>query len=1050
MTTTRNKLYVGLGPLLGILALALYVATLSRGAYPGESANLMVTELGLNPLGSSVHLIWGWVVRLVVDLPFGSLVYRLNVLSALCAATVIGLFFRVLADAVWTVIPVTDQNAGEANRASLLAGVVGSVALMGAMPFWYVANRFHPGAFDLLLLLVLAKLLMTFARRADRWAGLLFAFCFGAFAVEFATLIIFAPLVLAGILFVLWMNGELRWGRVLPIAGCLALGMLLYVPAAMNMQYSEVFRLAQGNGFGQALFFVAKAQYQLIASSLPQIGWLLVIIVGIVPWLAVLVVARRGLNEEKDWGLYWLHLILTAVVVSVLFNAPFSPWRILGSWRVLVTPYVLLAFSYGYLAAYWALFPRLFFQNADEDERGKIWFRQYGGMIPGGLLLGLAVVAGLLNFAQADARPAGALNQFARAVVKSMASRTWLVTDGMIDNNIQLAAREQGVPLHLLNLRQGNSALYMKSIAQSFDNVRLKSLAEVDGLAFVREWMASDSNFVRNVAIMTFPDLWLSDSLQPIPDCVLFTGAQAAGGEVDELWRRHQAFWSQPFLKDLATLRKQGSMLSVPSANVLRHLSMVANNFGVFLEDAGQRKQAYEAYSKARELDGDNISALLNQMTMLERGYAAADAAKVKAEFTELLKNLKQKFQIWSLSRVYGYVRMPEAYANLGMSWAFSGQPGLAVAGYKRAIELAPDRKDQLSQGLAMAYLAQDQTEAGEDLLRQLLVKDPSNQGLLMSLAHLMAQKSRFDEAGALLDRAQKAGVSKERIEMEYAVMHLAAGNAAKARIVLQELVDLHPDMTAAWALLAGVAMMENDEKGVDECERRLSRAKNQDFITTVVLAQIALRHARVVEARTYLDQALAKRPNTPLLLDLLLRLDVQDGRRDWANDHIRSLLLLDPGHPFANQVLASMQIERKEYTQAENSLRKSLSRKSDTSAMNDLAWVLQEKGQLDEAESIVRTALKADGKMGVAWDTLGTILMKQGKLEGAGEAFKKALAMSPESPVVQLHMAMLYEKKGERQKAAELTENLLSRPAGLSQDEQDELRKINRRVSQK
>ncbi len=1051
MTNARNKLYVGLGPVLGALALVLYVITLSRGAYPGESAGLMATELGLNPLGSSGHLLWGWVADLVAKVPIGSVIYRLNLLSAVCAATVIGLFFRLLADVVWSVIPVTDLNVRAANRASLWAGVVGSVALMGAMPFWYVANRFHPAAFDLLLLLILAKLLLTFSQRADLWVGLLLAFCYGAFATEFATLIVFAPLVLAGILIALWMNGDLRWGRLLPIAGCLFLGMLFYVPVAFHLQSSDVFILSKGGGFWQALYYCLKGQYQLIASSLPQIGWLLVIVVGIVPWLAVLVVARRGLNEERDWGLYWVHLIITAVVIAVLFNAPFAPWRILGAWRVLVTPYLLLAFCYGYLAAYWYLFPRLFFQNVEEDERGKIGFREFGGIIPGAMLLIVAIVAGILNFSSADARPAGALNKYAQAVAKAMTGKTWLVTDGSLDNNIQLAAMEKGVPLKLFNLQQGNNSLYMKNLAQSFDSVRLKSLAEVDGLAFIREWIDDDTNFIQHVSFLSFPDLWLSASLQPLPDCVSFNGVPSLT-VVDEaeLWKRHQDFWSESFIKDLDGLRKTESLLAFPAANVMRHLSMMANNLGVVMEDKDQRKQAYEAYAKARELDGGNISALLNQLTMLERGYAAADADKIKAEFKELLKNLKQKYQIWSLSRIYGYVRMPEAYANLGMSWAYSGQPGMAVAGYKRAIELAPERKDQLSQGLAMAYLAQDQAAAGEEILQQLIDKDPNNKGVLLSLARLAAQKNHYDEAGKLLNRAQKAGVPKDRIAMEYAVMHLASGEIGKARVILQELVDLNPNLTSAWALLAGVFMAENDNKGLEECERKLSRAKGQDFITTVVLAQIALRQARKVEARTYLDQALALRPNTPLLLDLLLRLDVQEGRRDRAAGHIRSLLLLDPGHPFANQVLASMQLERKEYLQAENSLRKSLARKSDPAVMNDLAWVLQEKGELDESEAWVHSALKINEKMGVAWDTLGAIQMKRGLLQEAGEAFQKALSLVPDSPAVQFHLAVLCEKKGDFRKAAELSESLLARPLGLSQAEQEELRRISRRVSQK
>jgi predicted Zn-dependent protease len=188
-------------------------------------------------------------------------------------------------------------------------------------------------------------------------------------------------------------------------------------------------------------------------------------------------------------------------------------------------------------------------------------------------------------------------------------------------------------------------------------------------------------------------------------------------------------------------------------------------------------------------------------------------------------------------------------------------------------------------------------------------------------------------------------------------------------------------------------------------------------------------------------------RPNTPVLLELLLRLDVQEGRRDLAESHIRNLLLQDPGHPYANQVLASMQLERREYAQAENSLRKSLQRRKDPLVMNDLAWTLQEKGELDEAESLVREALKGNEKIGTAWDTLGMILFKRGRLPEAGEAIRKALALSPDNPSVQLHLAEWHERNGEARKAAEIAENLLEHPVGLSPAEQEKLRRISRQT---
>ena len=1046
MITKRNPWAVLLGVVLGGLALLLYSVTLCRGPFPGESATLMAAQLGLSPQGNTGHLLWRWCASLMGHLPLGTLSYRFNLFSAFCGAGSVTLFVILMVRAVWLVIPVTDLNEKAAQRAALAAGLVGGVTLAGCIPFWYAATRFHPATFDLLLLMVLANLFTGFAQNPRVRSGVLLMFLYGACASEFATLIVFAPLLLIGLLYTLWSHGLLRWGRVLLLAAGLVLGLLLYLPAARDLQLAPSFEAGRLEGFWVALYTVIKLQYQLIARSLPQIGWLLVILVGIVPWLAVLIVARRGLNEERDWGLYLLHGILTLVVGAVLFNVPFAPWSLLGTARLLVTPYVLLAFTFGYLAAYWYLLPRVFRYEASEEESSPGWFREHGGVIPVTAMLGVALLAGWLNLVVADGRPAGAVNAYAAAVVSASADCDWLITDGALDGNIQVLASEQGRRLNCLNLQQGSNVQYMRCLARSFQEVRLRSLAEVDGYAFLREWMTIDTNFSGHVGSLVLADLWLAGSLQPIPDVAVIRGARSMEGwDPAAAWSHCEEFWKRPFLAQLREVRSGRSMMAGYGSYALRNLSLLANNTGVLLEDAGWKAQAFAAYGQARQLDTNNISALLNQLTMVQNGYACPEAERVKSDFTDLSKSLTQKLQIWSLSRVYGYVRMPEAYAGLGMTWAFSGQPGLAVAGYRRAIELAPDRKDQLSQGLAMAYLAQDQQE-GDTLLRELLAKDPANPSLLLSMARQEIRRSRFAEGASLLERALKAGVDKDRIAMEYAVIHLTAGEPAKARVILQELVDLHPDMTQAWSLLAATLIQQNDTKGLDECERKLSRVKGQDFITTVVLAEIALRKARFTEARTFMDQALALHPSTPVLLDMLLRLDVTEGRRDLAATHIRALLLLDAGHPFANQVLASMQLERKEYSQAENSLRKSLERKHEASVVNDLAWVLAEKGELGEAETRAREALAMNDRLGTAWDTLAVILMKHGQLQEAGAALQKAVALDADNAPIQVHLAQYYEKSGNLAKASELADMLLAHPVGLSLADQEELRRIGRR----
>ena len=113
---------------------------------------------------------------------------------------------------------------------------------------------------------------------------------------------------------------------------------------------------------------------------------------------------------------------------------------------------------------------------------------------------------------------------------------------------------------------------------------------------------------------------------------------------------------------------------------------------------------------------------------------------------------------------------------------------------------------------------------------------------------------------------------------------------------------------------------------------------------------------------------------------------------------------------------------------------------------LNDLAWVLQSRGDLAGAEPIVREALTLNDKLANAWDTLGVILMRRGAHAEAEEALRKSLALFAENPVVQLHLAQLAEKRGEAGKAADLADELLARPTGLDIEDQEELRRISRR----
>jgi Tfp pilus assembly protein PilF len=201
--------------------------------------------------------------------------------------------------------------------------------------------------------------------------------------------------------------------------------------------------------------------------------------------------------------------------------------------------------------------------------------------------------------------------------------------------------------------------------------------------------------------------------------------------------------------------------------------------------------------------------------------------------------------------------------------------------------------------------------------------------------------------------------------------------------------------------------------------------------------------------ARTYLQQAVAAAPGDTRLMERLVGMDVIRSSPQEAEADALRLLRLDPNNAVANYVMATLQIKNGEVDMAEDSLKTALKSRRSMAALNDLAWLLGEKGQYAEAEKLAREALTKDEKSPPAWDTLGVILMKTGRAKEAEEAFERSLALSQRDPSVFLHMAELQVAKGNAKRARQLVNMLYEKIRQLSQADQTKLNEVRRQVDE-
>ena len=1029
------------GPALFVLSLAVYLWTLCPGVFPGDPARQVALHAGLDPFPPMANPVWGRVVKLFALFPFAGLLRRLNVFSALCGAgsvwLVYSLLSRVRHDRTAEEWEARVPPAAPQAFSGLLAGLV----LAFCTPFWYVSTRAHPAAFDVFLLLFSAWVLVRFT--TDRTPALmyLFAFLYALGITEFATFIVWAPVFGLWLLAAMWRAGQLRFGPVLRMAGCWLAGLLMYGIAAAEFRLHPAYGWREFTSVFQVLWWMWREQYLAIRYSVPQVGWMLIFMTMLFPALVV-AIPKKAMTRTAVWSSNLLHLLFTLVGLLVLFNIQVSPWALFNVHPLLVTPYVLTALWFGYIGGYWLVY----FSPFSSFASHRSILRRVGRFLMVPLALGLAALAAVRNAGDADGRAGPAVRRFAGEVVDGLGGRAWLVSNGVMDDMLRLAARERGVPLRVLNLGWGRQSAYLNYTASLFKEPRLQGLAVLGLSPLMQEWLGRTPGVVEEAAILATPDVWTLAGLAPVPSRLFYEGTtNAAALDIAAYFEAQKSFWKS-YGAELRADAASGNTVLTPWANwSLGHLSKLANNTGVLMEDLGRNAEAFAAYQASLELSTNNISALLNSAALAQR-EGLPEAGELEGILYKLARRMKRRPPLWSLSGVYGTVRTPEVFAKRGMAWAMSGKPDLAVAELRKAAAAGAPRA-QIELALAQVAAMQQQNEQSEAHYESVLAEHPDNVPALLGIARLAMRRGNWDMAAEHLKRARDAGAPDAVLVPGEALLDALAGRPAEAQAKLLEQVAGDNPPLEAWILLSMLALDGGNEELLARGLTALQVAARQTPTVRLALAQIALMRRDAATARRHLEDLLqAEREFVPAL-EMLIQLDLREGNRPEMEERVEQLLTVDTRNALGNHMLGLIQFARGQYDMAESSFRISLAGRRSDAVLNDLAWILQMRGRHDESLKLAREALTLNPQNATAWDTVGVVLLHQQKPEEAQEAIQQALALQPTNPHMILHMAEIYERRGMNAEASQLAEPLMARAAEMSPDAFEQLRRLMARL---
>ena len=1101
--TARKALAVSLGMRLwlcalgsSLVALVVYGLTLAGYVFPGESAHLFTQWMGMDALAAPVHPIWGAVVKFVGGMSsLSSVAVRLNTLSLLCGALSAG-FVCVLVGFFILNTAQHEDSQPHASAAASLGGLTAAFAFVFSTAVWQSSTHLDFNVFGVFLALAVFMLFIPMARfpRLTPLFAMLVGVGVGVGLVESPVFVPLAPVYLMAVVVTSVRNDRKFY---LPAILFLVAGLVGFTVVARLVASSYLaLPAAAAGGFedaGDVLVKLLRDHLHEMRQWVDRPGWLYVVILAVLPFVACGFAAPRGLNSERTWSQYLFHAAMTicAILATATSLSPESVMRPFGISPVATS--TLAAVTCGYLAAYWFVLFRAALPTADQEAQPVV-LTLGKRVAPFALFsfLALLALAALVN-AFSCSRDRGAFADIcAGEIVDRLGGRSWLVTDGLLDDHLRVVAASRGKQLDLVCLQRDTDDAYLKELSALVKARKLEAgranLAisiQLGVLPFLQDWFMGDARIHEKAAIFGVPDFWYMAERQPVPECLFFGGVKDCKADVDgaKALADFRAFWEkiEPVLH---AEKKKGSRAILEAKDPLdalrlqlrRHVGFLANNLGVMLQDMGMDKEAWAVYELVlKTIDCDNICTLFNEFEMARAGVkeAVAHKTEIERQLKAIVDDPQRRYLLWSLSRYYGYIRSPEIFARMGWGWVMSGQTGNAIAQVQRATNLVPaDRQAGLLNMMAAFYASGNQADKSREVYNKVLAQDAGNHDALVGLARLALKKGAVDEARKHLQDATKAAKGAESAGFDWALLHLMNNDFSAARLALQKLTDLQPKSLQAWSLLAGTLLQQFDQAKDEPARKKILEeletviipkmeaiaASPRDYFVQMTRALVLMRKGKDARkaARDALVVASAARPDVNVVGDMILNLDIELNQPEDAEKHARQILRKDRGNALANYVMGSLRLKEGDYMTAETFLRLSVqTEKPVAAAQNDLAECLRRLQRPAEAEQFARAAIKNRPDLYVAWETLGSVLLDQKKeLDEAEKCVAEAIRLAKSSKVedvrMQLTLARVQIAKGDLGRARGTIRQIRSHQKELTKYDLGELDKLQRSIKGK
>lgn len=260
----------------------------------------------------------------------------------------------------------------------------------------------------------------------------------------------------------------------------------------------------------------------------------------------------------------------------------------------------------------------------------------------------------------------------------------------------------------------------------------------------------------------------------------------------------------------------------------------------------------------------------------------------------------------------------------------------------------------------------------------------------------------------------------------------MAQGDLLKARIELQNALQIRPDLTAAWFALAQIAEQQGDWEKLFGLLNKVIDYDPQHLETQIKLGRMLLAAGRLDRALAASDFTLSLAPNNAEVLGLragvLYKLDDKAGAVAQAN----AALAITPNNIDALVVLATERLAANDAKKAIEYLDRGLELNDKNIALQLIkVQALESMAQTDSSEAIFRKLIALYPETRALRHTLAQFYLAHGRADAAEAEYRAIAAENPNDVQARLDVVRFIGAAKGQDAALQCLQEMISRDAG-------------------